>query len=140
MTTGPFHLEVTIPSDIQRGLQVQEQILVELECRGYCEHDCFCVRLALEESIINAIKHGNKFDAAKFVKIVATVSDVEANFLIEDEGPGFRPEEVPDPTADENLEKPSGRGVMLMRSFMSAVDYNQRGNRLTMSKTRTPES
>ena len=140
MTTGPFHLEVTLPSDIQRGLQVQEQILVELHRRGYGEHDCFCVRLALEEGIINAIKHGNKFDAAKSVKIVATVSDTEANFLIEDEGTGFRPEEVPDPTADENLEKPSGRGLMLMRSFMSAVDYNQRGNRLTMSKARTRES
>jgi serine/threonine-protein kinase RsbW len=53
---------------------------------------------------------------------------------IEDEGPGFNPEEVPDPTDFENLDKPSGRGIVLMRAFMDEVLYNDRGNQLTFCK------
>ena len=55
---------------------------------------------------------------------------------IEDEGAGFNPLDVPDPTAEENLELPSGRGLMLMKNFMSNVEYNSLGNRVTMEKKR----
>jgi serine/threonine-protein kinase RsbW len=56
--------------------------------------------------------------------------------IIEDEGPGFAPTDVPDPTAEENLEKPGGRGIMLMKAFMTRVEYNQKGNRVRLEKVR----
>ncbi len=59
--------------------------------------------------------------------------------IIEDEGNGFRPEDVPDPTEDENLEKPCGRGIMLMRAFLSVVEYNERGNRVVLEKNRNDD-
>ena len=59
--------------------------------------------------------------------------------VIEDQGPGFRLEDVPDPTEDENLEKPGGRGIMLMRAFLSLVEYNERGNRVVLEKHRSDD-
>ncbi len=59
---------------------------------------------------------------------------------IEDEGTGFTPEEVPDPTSIENLEKPCGRGIMLMRAFMSRIEYNDQGNRVILEKVRDPHT
>ncbi|MND07935.1 hypothetical protein D3C83_302450 [compost metagenome] len=56
--------------------------------------------------------------------------------VIEDEGPGFRMDDVPDPTAEENLERPCGRGIMLMKAFMSLIEYNATGNRVTLEKQR----
>lgn len=113
---------------------MQEQIISLLEAEGFSPRDVFGVRLALEEALVNAIKHGNQMREDKFVTVEWTVTSDEVTISIEDEGPGFRPEEVPDPTAEENLEKPGGRGIMLMRSFMTSVEYNERGNRVTLVK------
>jgi len=115
---------------------VQERIIGLLETRAFPDRDLFGVRLALEEALVNAIKHGNGMDPAKEVHIVCSFDDDRVTIVIEDEGPGFDVAQVPDPTADENLDKPGGRGIMLMRSFMSRVEYNDSGNRLLLEKIR----
>ncbi len=92
----------------------------------------FVGRVALDEAFVNAVKHGNKFNAEKFVRITADVSPDEARFSIEDEGEGFNVAQIPDPTNPENLFKSSGRGVFFIYNIMDEVMYNERGNRLTM--------
>lgn len=128
--------DVTIPSDTAKGREVQEQIVGSIEQRGYAPRDVFGVRLALEEALVNAIKHGNRMDPDKVVRIRWEVDEAHIKVVIEDQGEGFDVSDVPDPTDDENLDKPGGRGIMLMRSFMSEVSYNDSGNRLTLVKRR----
>ncbi|MFO0918229.1 MAG: ATP-binding protein [Planctomycetaceae bacterium] len=131
--------EVVIASDTTAGQAVQEQIVQRLEELQFPARDVFGVRLALEEGIVNAIKHGNQLDPAKSVRIWWQVSADAVRVEIEDQGPGFTPENVPDPTLDENLERPCGRGIMLMRAFMTHVEYVGRGNKLVLEKQRQPE-
>lgn len=131
---------VTIPSDTSRAAEVQEQIVALLEQHEFSPRDVFAMRLAIEEAIVNAIKHGNKRDLDKNVTISWTVNSQKVIVSVEDEGAGFDPSDVPDCTAEENLDKPSGRGIMLMKSFLTAVEYNETGNRVTLIKKRDAES
>jgi len=131
---NPEEFSERIPSDTARGREVQEQIVSGMEQRGFSPRDVFGVRLALEEALVNAIKHGNRMDPNKSVQIDWTLSESGVRVVIEDEGDGFDVSDVPDPTDDENLDKPGGRGIMLMRSFMSVVEYNESGNRLILEK------
>ncbi|MEW4526195.1 MAG: ATP-binding protein [Maioricimonas sp. JB045] len=132
----PERFDVTIPSETAAGQAIQERIIGLLESRSYPDRDVFGVRLALEEAIVNAIKHGNGFDPDKSVQISCEVDDERVLVIIEDQGEGFDPEDVPDPTAEENLERPSGRGIMLMRAFMTSVEYSPGGNRVRLMKVR----
>lgn len=126
--------EVWIPNDTAEGHEVQERIVGILEQHGWPMRDVFGVRLALEEALVNAIKHGNRMDPTKQVFIACQFANNEVSITIEDQGEGFQIEEVPDPTDDDNLDKPGGRGIMLIRSFMTTVEYNDRGNRLSLVK------
>ncbi|WP_417847738.1 ATP-binding protein [Thalassoglobus sp.] len=135
-----FEFEVTIPSDTSQGHEVQERILTQLEQVGFTDRDLFGVKLALEEGIVNAIKHGNGMDPNKNVFVKCEYDGELVRVIIEDEGPGFDINDVPDPTDDDNLEKPSGRGLMLMKAFMTNIEYNDSGNRVTLEKKRTVES
>ena len=137
--SNPEEFSERIPSDTARGREVQEQIVAGMEQRGFPPRDVFGVRLALEEALVNAIKHGNRMDPDKSVQIDWTLSEAGVRVVIEDEGEGFDVNDVPDPTDDENLDKPGGRGIMLMRSFMSVVEYNESGNRLILEKRRDDE-
>lgn len=128
--------QLSIPSNPSDGHAVQERIIALLERMNFSAKDVFGVRLALEEALVNAIKHGNGSDPNKQVHILCEVDEIEARIEIEDEGPGFDPGDVPDPTDEENLEKPGGRGIMLMRAFMSEVDYVGNGNRVRLVKSR----
>lgn len=130
--------EEIIPSDTAAGQCVQERIIQLLEALRYDERDVFGVRLAIEEALVNAIKHGNRMDPSKTVRITCQVASHRIRIEIEDQGEGFQPEDVPDPTADENLERPCGRGIMLMRAFMSSIAYNEAGNCVILEKHRTP--
>jgi serine/threonine-protein kinase RsbW len=105
-----------------------DRILSELEGNGFSKEDIFAVHLALEEAFINAVKHGNKMDPAKKVKIEYSVRSDKIEVSVADEGDGFDPEAVPDPRSRENLYKPEGRGLFLMKSYMDVVKYNQLGN------------
>ncbi len=109
-------------------------ILDKLEQEGYSDKEIFGVRLALEEALVNASKHGNRGDSSKSVQIRYHVTPSCVVCEVEDGGMGFKPEEVPDPLAPENLEKSCGRGLLLMRSYMTWVRYNTAGNRVTMCK------
>jgi serine/threonine-protein kinase RsbW len=131
--------EVEIPSDTAAGQEVQARILKMLEDHNFPPRDVFGVRLALEEALVNAIKHGNRMDVNKVVRVGCQVFNEKVRVEIEDQGEGFRPEDVPDPTADENLERPCGRGIMLMRSFMSLIEYNETGNCVILEKERNSE-
>ncbi len=112
------------------------RLLDELEPVGFTDKERFGIRLALEEALVNAVKHGNRQDAAKTVHIRYQINSQHFLIEIKDEGPGFDPEAVPDPLNPENLERPGGRGVFLMRHYMSWVQYNEIGNCVTMCKVR----
>ncbi len=133
-------VELRIPSDTVAGQEVQERIIKSLEKLNYPARDIFGVRLALEEAIVNAIKHGNGMDPAKSVRVAWEIDDSKVHIEIQDEGPGFCPCEVPDPTAEENLEKPCGRGIMLMRAFLTVVEYNEAGNCVRLVKERNGDT
>jgi serine/threonine-protein kinase RsbW len=134
---GPF-TEVTIGSDPAEARQVQDAIEQILHVRKAHDHDVFSIRLALEEALVNAIKHGNQMDRSKKVFIAYRFLADRFEIRIVDEGPGFDPADVPDPTAVENLERPCGRGLMLMRHYMTEVEYQGRGNSVSMKKSFRP--
>lgn len=92
------------------------------------------VLIALDEAIVNAIKHGNKCDSRKAVHIVAEFSMEGVRFIVADEGSGFELEKVPDPTEPCRLLEPSGRGLLLINHIMDEVCFNKSGNRLEMFK------
>ena len=120
--------------EMREGLSsVQEQVASALAAHGYDEGACFAIRLALEEAVVNAFRHGNRSDPAKSVRFGARIGAARAAFEVEDQGPGFDPGTIPDPTVDENLEIPSGRGVMLIKAYMSEVEYVKPGNLLRMA-------
>ena len=125
-----------VPSTLTDVVGVLGVIVSAVEDAGFRRESVFAVRLALDEALANAVKHGNAGDAAKKVMVDLEVSPARAVISVQDQGPGFIPERLPDPTADENLGRPNGRGVMLMQAYMTQVDYNETGNRVTLTKTR----
>lgn len=109
-------------------------MLEQVSRHGYSGAASFAIKLALEEGLCNAIKHGNCLDPRKKVHVAFEITAERAEITIRDEGPGFNPQAVPDPTVDENLEKPSGRGLMLMRAYMDHIRFNAAGNEVVMVK------
>ena len=138
-TTAFDAVEVVIPSDPAEARSVQDRIELSLAASDASERDIFCIKLALEEALVNAIKHGNQLDLSKSVSISYQVLRLSFEIRITDQGPGFDPDDLPDPTAIENLERPCGRGVMLMRHYMSDVEYYPPGNSLRMRRDFKPK-
>ena len=129
--------ELVIASDLAEARRVQSTIEEALQVAGHFgEHEIFAIKLALEEALVNAIKHGNQLDRAKSVRVAFHVGRDRFDVQITDEGPGFDPGDVPDPTAPENLERPCGRGLLLMRHYMTEVAYLNRGRAVRMAKVR----
>lgn len=126
--------DITLPSDTSETRRLQETIIAQLLALGVSEAEAFSIRLALEEALVNAVKHGNQMDRSKKVRVCYRLLTDRFEAQITDEGDGFDPEDVPDPTAVENLERPCGRGLMLMRYYMTRVEYNERGNSVSMVK------
>ena len=125
-------LRFEFPSNFDAGTDVQAQILAEVERHGFNPNSLFATRLALEEALVNAIKHGNKLDPKKKVVVEAKVTKDRVEIEIEDEGPGFTRTAVPDPTAVENLCKCSGRGILLIEAYMNSVSWSRGGRRVKM--------
>ena len=130
----------TIRSDFEAGRDVQERILRDIERLGYSEESSFAIRIALEEAMVNAIKHGNRLDPRKKVHVESHITPKRAEITIEDEGPGFDRTSIPDPTHDDNLHKPSGRGILLMEAYMNSVKFSRRGRCVCMVKKNEPKN
>jgi len=127
-----------IPSKVEAGRDVLQTMLGQLEAAGWSDRDLFGVHLSVEEALVNAIRHGNQLHPEKVVRFECRLSPDLLWVQISDEGDGFDPADVPDPTDPEQLEAPSGRGIMLMRNFMTRVDFTNGGTTVIMEKQATP--
>lgn len=128
--------EQVIPSDSAAASQVIEELLAQLQQDNWDAQEVFGIRLAMDEAMVNAIRHGNGRDENKRVRVACRVSPDRVRVEIADEGPGFDPGQVPDCTHPDFIDRPCGRGIMLMKCFMSRVEYNAVGNAVLMEKER----
>ncbi len=125
---------MTLPNDLRKLKQPEIDIVNALQQHGYDPDTIFAIKLAYEEAVTNAVKHGNCNDPAKTVILRYYVDADRIIIMVRDEGCGFSPDAVPDPTCDENLERPNGRGIMLMQSYMTKVHFNKNGNEVWLLK------
>jgi serine/threonine-protein kinase RsbW len=127
-------IEFELPSDLGLMNGVLDYLQERVAKLGLIQPERSNLFVALDEAFVNAVKHGNKNDPAKLVKISAELSPKEASFTVEDEGQGFDIREIPDPCDPANLFRTSGRGVLLIYNIMDEVEYNAQGNRVKMVK------
>ncbi len=132
-------LEKSVASVTDNAHELIEELMSALDRMGWGGRDRFHIHMAVEEAIVNAIEHGNQRMPEKKVDVVFKLSPEKAWIRISDQGKGFDFQHLPDPTDEEHLEEPHGRGVMLMRELMSDVRYNKRGNAVEMLKIRSAE-
>lgn len=135
-TTIPNSTQVELPRDRARIDALIERILDLAAEHGFDKGSVFAIRLALEEAITNAFEHGHSNLRDEQVRVEYRVDPASVDVAVEDRGPGFDPARLPDPTLEENLAKPSGRGVMLMRAYMTEVRFNSTGNRVRLTYRR----
>lgn len=131
MTSSASYL-IVVESKPSAVTGVFQQIQAKLIDHNFGKDDIFAVHLTLEEAFLNAVKHGNKMDPSKKVKVEYSIDADKIEISITDQGSGFRPDAVDDPRFGENLFKPGGRGLLLMNSYMDMVKFNQQGNRVSM--------
>lgn len=131
-----------LPSERGSSRLVTDELLAHVGHHGWSADDIFAIHLAAEEALVNAVVHGNRLDPAKRILVECLVTPHLVRLEVTDQGEGFDPSQVPDCTLEERLAHPSGRGVMLMKSFMTRVAYNARGNSVVLEKRRgvPPES
>jgi serine/threonine-protein kinase RsbW len=129
-----------IPTDPTAARRLVEELLKHLRRLHWGNREIFGIHVAVDEAMVNAILHGNRLDISKHVHFCCWLSPTKIRVEITDEGQGFNPEGLADPTRAENIDAPSGRGVMLMRSFMSRVEFHDRGNHVVLEKTRDDAS
>jgi len=132
-------LEESIESNSENAHKLIESLMIALDELGWGSRDRFHIHMAVEEAIVNAIEHGNKRSPDKRVDVVFKLSTSIIWVQVADEGKGFDFQHLPDPTDNEHLDLPRGRGVMLMRELMSEVKYNQTGNSVEMIKRRSAD-
>jgi serine/threonine-protein kinase RsbW len=104
---------------------------------GFSRKDFFAVRLALEEAVVNAFRHGTRGEPGKAVRVSYVVTPDDVFVEVEDDGPGFDPGLAPDPLAVGNVERVTGRGLFLMRAYMTGVSFNAQGNRVALWRRRS---
>ena len=115
--------ELSLPSRIDTVATAAAAVAEFLSHSGMPEDAAFGIDMAVREAVTNAVLHGNNEDENKTVAVTIKSSPDAVEISVHDQGPGFNPEEVPDPTADENILKASGRGIFFMRSFMDEVNW-----------------
>jgi serine/threonine-protein kinase RsbW len=142
LSNGSWSLRRDITSDPCAGATVIRELIERLEAERWNESDIFAIHLAVEEALANAIHHGNCCDPHKSVGVVFRTTPQSFLAEITDQGTGFDHSCLADPTALENIDRPCGRGVMLMRLYMDYVIFNHSGTTVEMCKHResTPES
>ena len=115
--------ELSLPSRIETVAAAAAAVAEFVGRSGVSDDAAFGIDMAVREAVTNAVLHGNRQDENKTVDLVLKSSPDAVEISVHDQGPGFNPEEVPDPTATENLLKTSGRGIFFMRTFMDEVDW-----------------
>jgi len=134
-----WQYERIVPSDTRTARRILREILQKLRSQQWSGSDLFAVQLATEEALVNAVSHGNRNQPDKQLRIGCRLSPRRVQIEVADEGEGFDPQQVPDPTRPDRLELPGGRGLMLMRAFMTEVRFNQRGNCVMLEKRKSGE-
>ena len=127
-------LSLKIPSDIKHVREVSSGILKWLEPRKLDDSALFDIRLCVEEVVRNAITHGNNNDLGLKVLISYWLEGDSLIIEVEDEGAGFDPGKMPDPTIEENIMKGSGRGVHIVRKLIDKMEFNDKGNKVRLTK------
>ena len=135
-----WRLHESIPSNVDDGHRLIEQLMSRLTELGWDGRDFFHVQMAAEEAMVNAVTHGNKCASDKRVEIEFKVSADATYMRFRDQGEGFCPGALPDPRDDDHLECTNGRGVMLIKEMMNEDVYNDCGNEVTMVKHRSATS
>ena len=131
-------IDLELPSDLTLMNAVLEYLLDRVGRLGLIKVEQSNLFVALDEAFVNAVKHGNRSDPTKLLRVTAELSPHEAIFTVEDEGEGFDVQEIPDPCDPANLFKSSGRGVLLIYNIMDEVEYSEHGTRLKMVKRPQP--
>ncbi len=126
--------EIQVKSTLHAAKLPEKTILKDVENHGFGPETTFAIKLALEEAMTNAVRHGNANDPDKSIRVRFAVSNECAVIIVRDDGPGFDPDTVPDPTAPDRLSQPSGRGIMLMGAYMDEVKYRDNGREVYMLK------
>jgi serine/threonine-protein kinase RsbW len=122
----------TLPTDLDSLAEIEsliEQIRAERDFGDEVEGN---LMMAFHEAVTNAIIHGNQLDPAKVVDIKAWFEDHQLVLQVTDQGIGFNPEALPDPLDENNLLKSGGRGVFLIRQFSDEIEFNDKGNVITI--------
>jgi serine/threonine-protein kinase RsbW len=126
-------VKIQIPSIIE-NIRIVESFIDNSREKFQIEDDIYGnIMVAVTESVNNAIRHGNKFDKDKNVYLSLFVEPNQLRFEVEDEGTGFDPESLMDPTAPENLENPGGRGIFLMRNLCDDVSFSNDGRTVSLT-------
>jgi serine/threonine-protein kinase RsbW len=115
-------------------VRVADAVAAAMAAAGFPECDAFGMRLAVAEAVANAIRHGHGGDRTKPVRVRYRVEPARVLVVVQGNGPGFDPGQVPDPRAPENLDRPCGRGLLLMRYYATRVRFSSRGNVVTLFK------
>jgi serine/threonine-protein kinase RsbW len=116
--------ELKYPSRVEAVGEAASAVSEYVSRLGISEEVAFGVDMAVREAVTNAVLHGNKLDNAKLVEITLTKTPEGFEITVHDQGAGFDPNDIPDPTKDENLLKTSGRGIFFMRNFMDRVEWS----------------
>jgi len=119
--------KLTIKSDV-KNINLVEKLIDEISAKYELHSDVYGkILLAVVEGVNNAIVHGNRLDRDKDVVLEYQILPDQAEFIINDQGEGFDPSVVPDPTKPENLEKSHGRGIFLMNHLADKIEFNNNG-------------
>ncbi len=124
---GIWNYELAFPSDMDKAHTLIDKVMRQLDGTDWTGKEQFAINLALEEGLVNAVQHGNHSNPAKMVHFSCRLTNDCFYCRIEDEGEGFDPEKVPDPTDEDHIMIASGRGVLLIRNFVNRAQWNERG-------------
>jgi serine/threonine-protein kinase RsbW len=130
-----LEVEARMPSDVKAISPLVDRLIGLIEESRSVESEELAVELALREALNNAVLHGNRLDPSKVVQVYCRCErGKELLIVVKDQGSGFDANEIPDPSADENLERGHGRGIFLMRSQMDEVSFAGVGTEVHMRK------
>jgi serine/threonine-protein kinase RsbW len=131
---------IRIQNDRELVTALWDRLAAAIDACDYPEASKFALRLAYEEAVSNAFRHGHaNLPPTTPVHVSYCVAPDQVEVTVEDQGPGFDPGAIADPTLDENLANPGGRGIMLIKAYMSDVRFDRGGRRLSMTYHRPPD-